>query len=178
MDNDIERIELAKFRFNSAAMAGLIIGAAVSLLVFATDLFKDNQVVVQILSFAEFIVVCWGLYRYTRQYVIKRQMHLVSFGHILSFQMLITLFASVLIGLSTYAVMFLVSPDFYLNMYKELFTSEIIGHEMSDNFSEVYAQLGSSPFTMVIYSVVGTLLKWFFPAMIISVILKRKKMLK
>ncbi|MFI3263556.1 MAG: DUF4199 domain-containing protein [Rikenellaceae bacterium] len=178
MNNNAEKFELAKFRLNSAAMAGLIIGVADSLLILGADFFRNYKVVTQMASFVEFAIVCWGLYYFTRQYAQKREEHVVNFGHVLGFQMTITLFASILIGLSSYAVMFVVSPEYYLSTYKELFSSELAGLEMEESFSEVYTKLGSSPLIVVVYTIIGTALKWFFPAMIISVMLKKKKIVK
>lgn len=168
---DIERKELAKFRLNSATMAGLIIGVVSSLLLFGADFFKDNKTVLQVLGYCEFFAVCGGFYYFTKQYVVKRADFGVTFTHALGFMMIITIFASILVGITTYYVMFILSPEYYIEMYKNILSSTTISGGLG-SFKDVYTKLGSMPLLVIIYSMITTIIKWVFPAMIISAMLR------
>lgn len=170
MENiDIELKELKKFRRNSSAMAGLIIGGAISLLMIVTDLIKDSKTVITIAGYLEFIIVSSGLYYFARKYVKKRGDFGSTFSHTLGFQMLTTLYASVLVGITSYVVMFIVSPDYYIGMYEEILKGN---EEMFTAFKQMYLQLKDIPILVIIYSMITTFIKWFFPGMMIAVMLK------
>lgn len=169
---DIEYQELKKFRLNSSAMAGFIIGIATSVILLLADTFKDTKTVATILGYSEFLVVCLGLYFYTRIYTQKRGVFGVTFGHALGFQVIISLFASILLGITTYIVMFKLSPESYLQQYKTILATSQYGETSFEAFSKIYSDLESMPVLVVAYSMFATIIKWFVPALIISALVR------
>lgn len=169
---DIEFKELKKFRNSSSAMAGLIIGLTSALLLIGADLVKENKTILTIAGYIEFGVVCAGLYYFTRKYVIKRGEFGVTFSHALGFQMLIALYASLLIGIASYVVMFVMSPEHYIALYKEIFKDN---EDTFNTFKEMYIKLKDLPVLVIMYSMITTIIKWFFPAMMISAMLRNSK---
>lgn len=166
---NIEYNELNKYKWNFAAMSGLILGLANVALIFIVDALNGHGSAAKWIGYLEFVVVCGGLYYYSKKYAVGRGRFGLTYSQSLGIQFFISLFASLLIGIATYLVMFIVSPEYYAELYKKVF--EGMGDQGADSYSlfkKYYAEMKGMPMLVIFYSMVSTIIKWFFPALIIA----------
>lgn len=172
MDIEQKLKELRKKRLYSAVTAAIVIGLIDCAIIFLMDLFKEQNSVTSFLNIAEFLTVCWGLYYFTKRYTFERGKYGVTYSNAIGFQLLVSFFAAILVGMATFVVMFHISPDYYLSLYKEVLLLAPEGKDSYESFASLYGKFRDVPVIVISYLAIVTMLKWLFPALIISALVK------